>query len=31
MKRYEKFADDIGADGYAPDAGSATQLAKGLV
>ena len=25
------FADDIGADGYAPDAGSAAKLAKGLV
>ena len=26
-----KFAKDIGADGYAPDAGSATKLAKTLL
>ena len=27
----KKFADEIGADGYAPDAGSATKLAKTLL
>ena len=27
----KKFADEIGADGYAPDAGSATKLAKALL
>jgi len=27
----QKFADEIGADGYAPDAGSAIKLAKSLV
>ena len=27
----QKFADEIGADGYAPDAGSASKLAKQLV
>ena len=27
----QKFADEIGADGYAPDAGSATKLAKVLL
>lgn len=27
----QKFADEIGADGYAPDAGSATKLAKQMV
>ncbi len=27
----KKFADDIGADGYAPDAGSAVKLAKTLL
>jgi len=27
----EKFARDIGADGYAPDAGEAVQLAKKLM
>lgn len=27
----QQFADEIGADGYAPDAGSATRLAKSLV
>jgi 5-methyltetrahydrofolate--homocysteine methyltransferase len=27
----KKFADEIGADGYAPDAGSATKLAKLLL
>jgi 5-methyltetrahydrofolate--homocysteine methyltransferase len=27
----QKFADEIGADGYAPDAGSASKLAKKLV
>jgi 5-methyltetrahydrofolate--homocysteine methyltransferase len=26
-----KFADDIGADGYAPDAGEAVQLVKRLI
>jgi 5-methyltetrahydrofolate--homocysteine methyltransferase len=25
------FADEVGADGYAPDASSATKLAKGLL
>lgn len=27
----QKFANDIGADGYAPDAGSATKMAKSLI
>jgi 5-methyltetrahydrofolate--homocysteine methyltransferase len=27
----QKYADEIGADGYAPDAGSASKLAKRLV
>jgi 5-methyltetrahydrofolate--homocysteine methyltransferase len=27
----QKYADDIGADGYAPDAGSATKLVKKLI
>jgi 5-methyltetrahydrofolate--homocysteine methyltransferase len=27
----KKFADDIGADGYAPDAGAAVKLAKTLL
>jgi 5-methyltetrahydrofolate--homocysteine methyltransferase len=27
----QKFADEVGADGYAPDAGSAARLAKSLV
>jgi 5-methyltetrahydrofolate--homocysteine methyltransferase len=27
----QKFADDIGADGYAPDAGSAVRLAKAIL
>jgi 5-methyltetrahydrofolate--homocysteine methyltransferase len=26
----EKFAQDIGADGYAPDAGSAVRVAKAI-
>jgi len=26
----QKFADEIGADGYAPDAGSAAKLARSL-
>jgi 5-methyltetrahydrofolate--homocysteine methyltransferase len=26
----QEFADEVGADGYAPDASSATQLAKSL-
>ena len=27
----QKFAEDIGADGYAPDAGAANKLAKSLI
>jgi 5-methyltetrahydrofolate--homocysteine methyltransferase len=27
----QKFADDIGADGYAEDAGAAVELARALV
>jgi len=27
----QKFADDIGADGYAPDAGSAVKAAKAVL
>jgi len=27
----QKFAEEIGADGYAPDAGSAIKLAKSLM
>lgn len=27
----EAFADEIGADGYAPDAGSASKLAKAII
>ena len=27
---HQNFADEIGADGYAPDAGSATKLVKSL-
>jgi methanogenic corrinoid protein MtbC1 len=27
----QKFADDIGADGYAPDAGEAVAVARDLV
>jgi methanogenic corrinoid protein MtbC1 len=27
----QKFADEIGADGYAADAGSAAKMAKGML
>ena len=27
----QTFADEIGADGYAPDAGSASRLAKAII